>query len=170
MDVALIGQGDDVVADLAELLLDAVADGASVGFPSSLERDDAMRYWRDALDGAALTWVARLDGAAPVDGVVRLHPALFPNGRHRAEVAKLLVHRRARDRGVARALMAALEAEAQRRGRWLLVLDTRTGSPAEAVYERWGWQRIGVVHDFAATPDGALAPTTFLTKRLARVD
>jgi acetyltransferase len=81
-------------------------------------------------------------------------------------VAKLLVDPAARGRRTAGALLAALEAEALRRGRWLLVLDTRTGSLAEPLYERWGWHRVGVIEDYAADPDGTLAPTTVMTKRL----
>ena len=91
----------------------------------------------------------------------------MPNGRHRGEVAKLLVHRRARGLGVAGQLLQALESEAARRGRTLLILDTESGSLAEGLYNRWGWQVVGRIDDFAYTPGGVLAPSTFMVKRLA---
>jgi len=101
-------------------------------------------------------------------GVVQLRLVMYPNSDHRADVAKLLVHRQARGRGIAGALMERLEAEATALDRWLLMLDTQTGSPAEAMYERMGWRRLGVLDDHARTPDGTLEPTTFMTKRLDR--
>lgn len=155
------------VPDLAEVLLDAVADGVSADFLADLTRADAERWWTAALaDPARTTWVAREPGTGRVVGVVQLRVAEEPTGRHRADVLKLLVHRRARGRGAATALMAALEAEAVRRGRTLLLLDTQTGSLAERLYERWGWQRYGVLPDHAAAPDGTLCASTFFSKVL----
>lgn len=156
---------DADVPGLAAVLLDCVAGGASVGFLAGLSDEDAEGFWRRALPGAT-TWVARLDSPGPVVGVVQLYPATLPNGTHRADVAKLLVHRSVRGRGVATALMSRLEREAFQRGRWLLLLDTESGSPAQRLYERSGWQVVGVVQDHAVRPDGRLAPTTFLSKRL----
>ncbi len=156
---------ETVAAELAAILVDAVADGASVGFVEPFELAAARTFWAGALRGeATITWVGRLDGR--VVGVVQLKPSDKPNSAHRAEVAKLLVLRSARGQGVAAALMTALEDEARRIGRWLLMLDTRTGSPAEAMYQRWGWQIYGVVDEYAADPDGTLARCTFMTKRL----
>lgn len=120
---------------------------------------------RGAEPATTLTFVARADGSGAV-GVVQLRLVNYPNGDHRADVAKLLVHRRARGRGVAHALMERVEAEAAARSRWLLMLDTQTGSPAEGLYERLGWQRYGRLEDHARTPDGTLEPTTFMMKRL----
>lgn len=166
VDPAVAGRVEALAGELGTLLVDSVAGGASVGFLDPLDPVDACRWWLGALPGpGTLTWVAR-EGDGRVIGVVRLTLVPFPNGAHRAEVGKLLVHSTARGRGVARMLMDALEAEARRRGRWLLVLDTQTGSHAEAMYERWGWQRLGVLADHAAIPDGRLAPTTFLSRRL----
>lgn len=154
------------VAGLVGLLLDAVASGASVGFLESLTRDEADAWWRAALaDPESRTWVAR-DATGQTVGTVRLLPAGMPNGRHRAGVAKLLVHRDARGQGCAAGLMAALEDHARMLDRTLLVLDTETGSPAEGIYERWGWQRNGNIPDFAASPNGQLAATTLFSKRL----
>jgi len=167
VSIALLA-ADEVVAvvpELADVLLDGVADGASIGFLADLDLDRARTWWHGAVGSpGTLTWVARLDGR--VVGVVQLKLVTYPNGRHRADVAKLLVHRRARGLGLSRALMAALESEARRRGRWLLLLDTETGSLAEQLYEKWGWQRLGVLADHAAVPDGELRPTTFFSKRL----
>jgi GNAT superfamily N-acetyltransferase len=101
-----------------------------------------------------------------VVGVVRLILAALPNSVHRATVAKLLVHRDARGQRCASNLMSSLEEGARRLGRSLLILDTHTGSPAEAMYERWGWQRVGVIQDYAAIPDGRLVPTTYMAKHL----
>jgi GNAT superfamily N-acetyltransferase len=159
-----------LAAELASVLADCVEGGASVGFVLPFTVEDARAWWLDALaEPGALTFVARPDdgaGGGRAVGVVRLHPVAKPNGSHRADVAKLLVHREARGRGVARALMDALEAEAARRGRWLLVLDTETGSPAEGLYARRGYERAGTVPAYAGVPDGTLVPTTFMWKRL----
>ncbi len=173
IDLVDTGRSDGIERGLGHVLVDCVDDGASVGFFAPLELAIAQAWWVDALGrDAAMTWVAH-EPADPqteepdsVVGVVQLVLARFPNAAHRAEVRKLLVHRRARGRGVASQLMRALEAEARRRGRWLLTLDTQTGSPAELIYERWGWKRLGVIDSYAANPDGRLAPTTFMTKRL----
>ncbi len=127
---------------------------------------DAEAFWRrqaEAGDGRAIL-VA--EDEAGIFGVVQLVPAWPPNQPHRADVAKLLVHRRARRRGAARALIIAIEDEARAMGRWLLLLDTETGGAAERLYEGLDWTRLGVVEDFALTPDGALCATTFFFKRL----
>jgi len=159
---------DDDVAALADVMVDSVDGGSSVNFLRPLPHADASRWWRDALaDAHALTWVARDDDRSIV-GCVRLSLAQQPNGGHRAEVGKLLVHGRARGRGIAAALLDALESWATAHGRHRLVLDTETGSDAERVYQRLGWQRVGDVPDFCLTADGELASTTYYTKGLAR--
>lgn len=161
------GRHDDVLAGLADVLVDCVEGGASVGFLAGLRPEDAQQWWRRVLDDpATLTWVA-LDGEA-VAGVVRLHPAGQQDGPHRADVRTMLVHRRARGRGVARALLAALEAQALARGRWLLVLDTETGSPAETVYRRLGWQQCGEIPDHSLDTAGVPTATTLFVKDLRR--
>jgi ribosomal protein S18 acetylase RimI-like enzyme len=157
----------ELVPGLAEVLADCVDGGASVGFLAPLPTDRAEAWWEDALaDPDTLTWVA-LDGGGTVVGCVRLQLGTPANGRHRAEISKLLVHRGARGRGVASALMQRAEEEAARHGRSLLLLDTQSGSPAERLYERQGWSIVGVVDDYAALPDGRLAGTTIMAKRLA---
>ncbi|NYD58773.1 GNAT superfamily N-acetyltransferase [Nocardioides marinisabuli] len=157
---------DTLVHELADVLRDCVDGGASVGFGRPLALDRALDWWRTSLCAPATrTWVAR-GGAGRIEGCVQLSLAGQDNARHRAEVAKLLVHRRSRGSGHAAALMGALEQHARHVGRTRLLLDTQTGSVAERVYERWGWVRVGVVPDYAADPDGVLAPTTFMTKDL----
>ena len=152
---------------LAEILLDCVAGGASVSFMADLSRADAEAFWREqagADDGRAILVAEDADGLC---GVVQVIPAWPPNQPHRADISKLLVHRRTRRRGVAEALMAAAEDAARQIGRIVLVLDTVTGGDAERLYARLGWTRVGVIPDFALMPDGALCATTVFTKALA---
>lgn len=159
---------DSEVAELAGLLVDAVDSGASVGFLAPLGHDAAARWWATALAAPeTLTWLARTDATGPVVGVVRLVLAGMPNGMHRAEGSKLLVHREARGQGIGRALMRALEEHAHAIGRTRLVLDTETGSRAESLYESWGWDRVGTIPDYALGPDGRLGATTFFTRATA---
>jgi GNAT superfamily N-acetyltransferase len=106
------------------------------------------------------------DGARTIVGTVQLVLALPENQPHRADVAKMLVHRRARQRGVAALLMAAVEQVARDEGRRVLVLDTVTGSDAERLYRRAGWTRVGEVPDYALMPDGAPCSTTFFYKMI----
>lgn len=158
-------QAASVELGLADVLVDSVAGGACVGFLDPLSHEHARAWWHDALrEPNSKTWIAHHDGW--IVGTVRLLLATAPNGRHRAEVTKLLVHSAVRGRGYARALMEAVEDGARRLGRKLLVLDAQSGSLAEQLYEKWGWRPVGVVEDYALTPDGRLASTTFMTKRL----
>jgi GNAT superfamily N-acetyltransferase len=158
---------DPVILDeLAGVLADCVDGGASVGWVQVPERDSAAAWWAGFIgDDDVSTWVA-VDSDDRVLGTISLVRAHYPNGAHRAEVVKLLVHRGARGQGVAPALMAALEARAAAEGRTLLVLDTETGSLAEHLYTRWGWSRVGNIPDYAVSPAGVLAGTTLMTKTL----
>ncbi|EJC68975.1 acetyltransferase [Rhizobium leguminosarum bv. viciae WSM1455] len=154
---------------LSQVLVDCVAGGASVGFMQPYGPEDAEPYWRDVADavatGANLLLVAELDGS--IVGTVQVGAAQMPNQPHRGDLKKLLVHRSARGKGLARLLMDAAEREAARRGKTLLVLDTATGSDAEAIYPRLGWQRVGVIPDYALWPEGGFCATTLFYKRLA---
>lgn len=156
------------VSGLAALLLDAVDDGASVGFTASLTSAQAEAWWRSLApaltDDRVVLWAAK-DGGRLI-GTVQLRLETSPNGRHRAEIAKLLVHRAARGRGVARRILATAEALAAATGRTLLMLDTQTGSAAESLYRTTGWSELGTLPDYAADPSGALRPTTFFHKSL----
>jgi GNAT superfamily N-acetyltransferase len=156
--------------DLADLLLDAVRGGASLGFPATLTAAEATAWWRARADAVAgghlLVWAAGAPGA--FTGTVSLALAELPNSRHRAEVAKLMVHHAARGRGLGRHLLALVEAAALRAGRTLLVLDTETGSAAERLYRAAGWTPLGSIPDYATDPAGTLRPTTVHYKHLAR--
>ena len=158
---------EELRASLCDLLIDSVEHGASVGFVSPLSHAEAEGYWRRigraVADERCLLFAAALDD--PVIGTVQLDVDTLPNQRHRATVAKLLVHTTARRRGVGEALMRALEQEARARGRWLLTLDTATGDAAR-LYERLGWTASGTIPDYALNPDGSLTDTTFYWKRL----
>lgn len=154
------------VAELADLLIDSVEGGASLGFPSPLERDVARQYWLGVADAVESGQKVLLVAGDPIAGTVQLHFASFPNGRHRAEVAKLIVHSSARNHGLGTRLMEAVEQEARRRAKTLLILDTQTGSGAERLYRKLGWESAGVIPDFAFTPAGQLASTTFFFKRV----
>ena len=153
-------------AALAPVLIDTVESGASVGWITPPGLAAAESWWAALFaDPAAETWVARIDER--VLGTITLVRASKPNGPHRADVIKLMVHRDARGRGVAGALMQALEDFAAATGLTLLVLDTETGSLAESLYSRWGWQAVGGIPDYAVSPSGTLSGTTIMYKRLA---
>jgi ribosomal protein S18 acetylase RimI-like enzyme len=124
-----------------------------------------LGFIADVEAGRRLLLAAFADGV--MVGTVQLVPATQPNQPHRADVAKLLVHRSARRRGVARRLMEHLEVEARALGRTLLVLDTVTGEAAERLYDRLGWTRVGVIPGFALYPDGRRCDTTVFWKRLS---
>ncbi|WP_189240296.1 GNAT family N-acetyltransferase [Planomonospora parontospora] len=158
----------DSVRELAGLLCDTVAGGASLGFLAPLDRDAAEAWWRArepaVTDGGLAVWVSR--GPGGVDGTVSLAFEAKANGRHRAEVVKLMVHPRARGRGLGRGLLAAAERAAAEAGATLLLLDTETGSDADRLYGAAGWTRYGVVPDYAADPAGSLRDCSFYYKRL----
>ena len=157
------------VERLAEVLIDCVEGGASVSFMLPLPREKAVAFWRGVADSVARGERALLvaeDSTGQVLGTVQLVLAMPDNQPHRADVSKMLVHRRARRRGVAQRLMAALDDEARREGRTVLVLDTVTGGDAERLYERAGWQRVGVIPRYARMPTGEFCATTFFFKHL----
>lgn len=165
-DVLVDPARPDEAGALAQLLVDVVRGGASVGFLEDLTVAEAEQWWQGHLqrDGQTVL-VAREEGGA-VLGTATLVLAPMPNGRHRGEVVKLLVSPAARRRGLGRLLLEALEETAGEAGRTLLVLDTVTDSPAQRLYASAGWQVVGVVDDYAAMPDGSLAQTTYMSKRL----
>jgi GNAT superfamily N-acetyltransferase len=155
------------LGQLADVLLDCVEGGASVSFMLPMARETALGFWRKVADGVArgertLLVAEDADGIA---GTVQLITDMPENQPHRADVAKLLVHRRARGAGIGRRLMEAVEEAARGQGRRVLVLDTASDT-AERLYERLGWQRVGVVPDYALLPDGALCQTVFYYKHV----
>ncbi|MGW6566252.1 N-acetyltransferase family protein [Streptomyces sp. NPDC054975] len=154
---------------LAALLVDAVDGGASLGFLAPLDPAEASRWWQGVADeaerGVRDVWAA-LGPQGEIRGAVTLVRTDKPNGRHRGEVARLIVHHAARGRGLGARLLEATEAHAAREGLTLLVLDTQTDSPAEGLYRKAGWTPAGTIPDFAADPTGTLRPTTLYYKRL----
>jgi GNAT superfamily N-acetyltransferase len=165
----LDGAGAAAAVDaLAEVLIDCVDGGASVSFLAPLSRGKALAFWHRVADGVARGERALLvaEDALGVIGTVQLVLDLPENQPHRADVAKMLVHRRARRRGVAQRLLTALEAVARAERRTVLVLDTVTGGDAERVYARAGWQRVGEVPRYAQMPDGTPCGTTYFYKQL----
>lgn len=159
---------DEVIRGLADVLVDCVVGGASVSFmlPFTLER--AETFWRSVARGvhAGHRVLLVAEDADGICGTVQLILDLPENQPHRADLAKMLVHRRARRQGVGAALMRAAEAAARESGRTLLVLDTVTGGDAERLYDRLGWQRVGVIPAYALWPDGAVCSTTVFYRQL----
>ena len=155
---------------LADVTLDCVEAGASIGFMHPLPRAKAAAFWEGVLASAArgerIVLVAEDVASNTIVGTVQLVLTMPDNQPHRADVAKMQVHRRARRRGVGAALMQAIEAAAREAGRTLLVLDTVTGSDAERLYERLGWQRCGVIPNYALWPQGGLCSTTVFYRDL----
>jgi GNAT superfamily N-acetyltransferase len=162
--------GDAQIDGLAEVLIDCVEGGASVSFMSPLSRERAVAFWRRVADGVAAGQRALIiaEDAQEICGTVQLIFAEPENQPHRADLAKMLVHRRARRRGLGAALMRAAEATARDCGKTLLVLDTVTGGDAERLYERLGWLRVGVIPGYALFPTGALCSTTYFYRKLDR--
>jgi ribosomal protein S18 acetylase RimI-like enzyme len=158
---------DAIVQELATLLVDAVDDNAGISFMAGLRVDEAADWWRKTLTSSsprAVVLVAR--DAQGVVGTVQLQPAWPPNQPHRADVAKLIVHRRARGRGIARALMGELERHAREQQFALLLLDTCKGGAAERLYTSLDWIRVGEVPHFALNPDRSWCDTVFFYKQL----
>ena len=152
--------------ELAAVLADCVAGGASVSYMAPFTHEqarEAFAAWADEVErDARLLLAAFLDGT--IVGTVQVVYATPPNQPHRADVAKLLVHRSARRRGVAQLLMEHAEKEARAEGKTLLVLDTVTGDAAERLYTRLGWTRAGVIPNYALYPDGRPCDTTVFWK------
>ena len=153
------------VPELSEVLLDCIAGGASVSFMQDFSRAQATAYWRSVAEGVR-GGRRVLFAAGEVDGTAQLLLDLPPNQPHRTELAKMLVHRRARRRGLARALFAAAEAEAVRLGRTLLTFDTLSGSDAERLYLACGCTKVGEIPGYALMPDGRPAATSVFFKAL----
>jgi GNAT superfamily N-acetyltransferase len=149
-------EADAARADLIDLLFDCVEGGASVNFVQPMTRQKSEAWWQGALASHArnerLILVAEEDGR--IDGSVQLVPAGQENQPHRADIAKLLVHRRARRHGLGTALMQAAEIEAKRLGRTLLTLDTEADGAGERLYQRLGWTRFGQIPGYALAADG----------------
>jgi GNAT superfamily N-acetyltransferase len=156
------------IPELAELIVDAVATGAGVNFLDGVTLDEAAGWWRDregdVASGRTTAFVAVDSGR--IVGSTLLIRSVNQNSPHRAEIGKVIVRGSHRRRGLASALMRAAEDRARAEGRWLLVLDTVTGSAADAFYRALGWQETGVVPNYALNPDGRPWAATFFWKDL----
>ncbi|WP_413736598.1 GNAT family N-acetyltransferase [Sodalis sp. RH21] len=159
-------------SELADLLIDAVAHGASVGYTNTLTRDEAESYIHSLRAAMAkdhlLLWIARDERG--IVGSIQLDLCGKPNGQNRAEIQKLLVHSQARREGIGKSLIAALERVARERQRGLIYLDTQSGSAAETFYRALGYRCLGEIPDYACTPDGYYHSTAIYYKRLFAVD
>jgi len=158
----------ELLPELVDLLQDAVGDGASVGFLPPLSHQEALAYWGDVLEeveaGTRVLLAARdQEGLA---GTVQLELPGKPNASHRAEVQKLIVHTRARRRGLGRALLEAAERRALLLGRTLLVLDTRQGDAAEQLYRKQGYTEVGVIPGYARSATGQFDGTVVFYRQL----
>ena len=165
----LTSLGDEEIGGLCDVLIDCVEGGASVSFLLPMTKPKAQHFWdgvaTSAARGERLVFVAE-EPDGRIVGTAQVVWAQAENQPHRADVAKMLVHRRARRAGVGAALLAAAERGALDSGRTLLVLDTVTGSDGYRLYERSGWQRCGEIPNYALWPDGAPCPTTIYFKSL----
>ena len=159
---------DAQIRALADLLIDCVEGGASVSFMSPLSIDKASAFWRRVAAATARGERALLvaEDANGIVGTVQLILDLPENQPHRADLSKMLVHRRARRRGVGSLVLRAAEELARELGKSMLVLDTASPD-AERLYDRLGWVRVGVVPDYALLPRGGFCDTTFFYRRLS---
>ncbi|WP_202301696.1 GNAT family N-acetyltransferase [Dryocola clanedunensis] len=160
---------DARISQLNEVLIDCVAGGASVSFMHPLSVQKATEFWQKVANSVGnnerIVLVAE-DEHQQIAGTVQLLTDQPENQPHRADVAKMLVHPRARRRGIAQKLMQQLEVVALEAGKTVLVLDTATGSHAELLYQNLGWLRVGDLPKFALMPDGTFCSTTFYYKHL----
>jgi GNAT superfamily N-acetyltransferase len=161
---------DRQLGELADLLIDCVEGGASVSFMHPLTRDRSLAFWRRIAEGVHAGERALLivEDEQGVCGTVQLILSQPENQSHRADLAKMLVHRRARRRGLGAALMRGAEAMALECGKTLLVLDAVTDGDASRLYERLGWTRVGVIPGYALLPRGGLCGTTVYYRELSR--
>ena len=159
---------DRQIDELAGVLIDCVDGGASVSFMQPLSRDRATAFWRRVAEEVAVGKRALLvaEDSSGICGTVQLVLDQPENQPHRADLAKMLVHRRARRQGLGAALMRAAEATARECGKTLLVLDTVTDGDAARLYQRLGWVRVGDIPDYALFPQGGLCSTTVFYRNL----
>jgi GNAT superfamily N-acetyltransferase len=157
------------IEGLGALLKDAVDGGASVNFLAGATPEETEGWWAargpSVAAGTITVFVAR-DGEGRIVGSTLLERSINPNSPHRAEIGKVIVHRSMRRQGLGRALMEAAEARARSDGRWMLILDTVTGSPAAALYESLGWRTVGTIPGYALNVAGEPEAATYYYKDL----
>jgi GNAT superfamily N-acetyltransferase len=159
--------GEAEIHGLADVLMDVVEGGASVSFMHPLTREKAIAFWRGVANSVAAgeRAIVIAEDEQGICGTAQLIVSLPENQPHRADLAKMLVHRRARRRGIGAAVLRAAEDLARALGKTLLVLDTASAD-AERLYERAGWAKVGVIPDYALLPNGALCDTIIYYRRL----
>lgn len=155
---------DDNIDELNSLLINAVENGASMGFLTPMCMDKARKYWINLLDDGVYLFVAKVNGNFV--GTVQLHQCLKENGRHRGEVARLMVHSDFRRRGIGRLLMDAVENKAKSLNLSLLLLDTRDGDVSNNLYKNLDYIEVGKVPNYALSIDGNLKTTVFYYKNI----
>jgi GNAT superfamily N-acetyltransferase len=163
-------EANEYVGALASILIDCVEGGASVGFMLPMPQEKASGFWQGIADavgaGERILLVAEDRASGEIIGTVQVVLKQPENQPHRGDVSKMLVHRKARRRGIGAALLQAAEQAAREAGKSVLVLDTVTGSDGERLYTRLGWQRVGVIPNYALWPQGGLCPTTVFYKQV----
>jgi GNAT superfamily N-acetyltransferase len=163
-------EAGEQIGALSSVLIDCVEGGASVSFMLPLTQERADSFWQEVAVGVAagerILLVAQ-DEFGEILGTVQVVLKQPENQPHRADIAKMLVHRKARKKGVGAALMRAAEAAARRAGKTVLVLDTVTGGDAERLYERVGWTKSGVIPNYALWPQGGFCDTTVFYKQVS---
>jgi len=160
---------DDAIEGLGALLKDAIDGGASVNFVAGVTREQTEGWWaaraRRVADGTITVFVAR-DAGGRIVGSTLIERSANPNSPHRAEIGKVIVDRSMRRQGLAKALMQAAEDRARAESRWMLILDTVTGSAAAALYESLGWVTVGTIPGYALNVDGVPEAATYYYKDL----
>lgn len=155
---------EENINELSELLVQVVEDGASIGFLPPLEIAESRGYWEGVLQPDCILFIAKVNHE--IAGTVQLHLSMKANGRHRAEVAKLMTHPGFRRMGIGRQLMEKLEEKAKSEGRTLLVLDTREGDPSNQLYHGMGYLEAGKIPNYAKSADGDYHSTVLYYKVL----
>lgn len=155
---------DDILHELSLLLINVVEDGASVGFLPPLSIEDAKQYWREVLTTGVILWSAQIKGR--ILGTVQLHLCQKQNGKHRAEIVKLMIHSDSRREGFGKYLMGIAEERAKVEQRNLITLDTRAGDPSNLLYKSIGYIEAGRVPQYAMSDNGSLHETVFYYKQI----
>ncbi|OOM81957.1 acetyltransferase [Clostridium puniceum] len=155
---------DNILHELSLLLINVVEGGASVGFLPSLSIEDAKQYWKEALTTGVILWVVQIRGR--ILGTVQLHLCQKQNGKHRAEIAKLMVHSDVRREGLGKHLMESAEERAKIEQRNLITLDTKSGDPSNLLYQSIGYIEAGRIPKYAKSHNGSLHETIFYYKQM----
>lgn len=165
----LLDPTETEIAQLTDVLIDCVEGGASVSFMLPMTREKSLGFWhRVAVDVRNRTRILLVaEDALGIAGTVQVALDLPENQPHRGDLAKMLVHRRARNRGIGASLLQSAQDAARDAGLTLLVLDTVSGGTAERLYQRLDWRRVGEVPDYALWPGGGYCPTTYYYRRIA---